>query len=86
MSQRTRPAMMNTSQDPPLDESPMLHWVLCSKRWEDIVIIAVPELNTIPIENNYPDVSAQEIKRSYFDRPHSQCRKSQKKSKRVNKR
>ena len=81
MNQGTRPAMMNTSQDPPLNENPMSHWVLCSERWEDIVIIAVPELSIIPIENNYPDVSAQEIKRSYFDRPHSQHRKSQKKSK-----
>ena len=85
MNQGTRPATTNTSQDPPLDENPMLHWVLCSERWEDIVIIAVPELNTILIENNYPDVSAQEIKRSYFDGPHGQCRKSQKKFKRVKK-
>ena len=51
--------MMNTSQDPPLNENPTLHWVICPKRWEDIMIIAVPELNTIPIENNYPDVSAE---------------------------
>ena len=71
----TRPAMMITSQDPPLDENPTLHWVLSSERWEDIVITAEPELDTILIENNYLDVSAQEIKRSYFDRPHSQCRK-----------
>ena len=68
--------MMNKSQDPPLNENLTLHWVLCSERWEDIVTLAVPELNTIPIENNYLDVSTQEIKRSYFDGPHSQCRKS----------
>ena len=55
--------MRNTSQDPPLNENPMLHWVLCPERWEDIVIIAVPELNTISIENNYLDVSTQEIKK-----------------------
>ena len=85
MNQGTRPAIMNISQNPPLDKNPMLHWVLCSERWEDIVIIAVPELDTIVIENNYSDVYAQEIKRSYFDGPHSQCRKSQKKSKRVKK-
>ena len=68
--------MMNTSQDPPLDENPMLHWKLCSERLEDIVIIAVPEFYTIPIDNNYPDVSIQEIKRPYFDGPHIQHRKS----------
>ena len=67
---------MNTSQDPPHNENPILHWVFCSERWEDIVITAVPELNTIQIENNYSDVSAQEVKRSYFDGSHNQCRKS----------
>ena len=85
MSQGTRPAMMNMPQDPPCDENHTLHWVLCSEIWEDIVIIAVPELDTIAIENNYLDVSVQEIKRSYFDGPHSQCSKSGKKSKRVKK-
>ena len=68
--------MMNTSQDPPLDENPPLHWVLCSERWKDIVIIAVSELDTILIENNYSDVSAKEVKRSYLNRSHNQCRKS----------
>ena len=77
--------MMNTSQDPPLNENPTLHCVLCSERWEDIMIIAVPELDTILIENNYLEVSTQEMKRSYLDRPHSQCRKLQKKTKRVKK-
>ena len=67
--------MINKSQDPPLNENP-LHWVLCSERLEDIVIIAIPELDTIPIENSYSDVSAQEVERSYFNRPHNQCRKS----------
>ena len=81
MNKGTKPAMMNTSQGPPLDEIPTLHWVLCSERWEDIVIIAVPELDTILIETNYLDVSTQEIKRSYFDGPYSQCRKLQKKTK-----
>ena len=70
--------MMNTSQDPLLDENPTLHWVLCSERWKDIVVIAVPELNTILIENNYLGVSTPEIKMFYFDGPHSQCRKSKK--------
>ena len=82
MSQGTWPATMNKSQDPPLDKNPTLYWVLCSKRWEDIVLIAVPELNTILIESNYLDISTQEVKRSYFDWLHNQCWKSWKKSKR----
>ena len=64
MNQGTWPAMMNMSQDPPLNENPPLQWVLCSERWEDVVIIAVLELDTILIENNYSVVSAKEVKRS----------------------
>ena len=67
--------MMNTSQDLPLDENPPLYWVPCSESWEDIVIIAVPELDTTLIENNYSDVSVKDIKRSYFDGPNNQHRK-----------
>ena len=67
--------MISMSKDPALDENPTLHWVLCSERWEYIVIIAVPDLDTILIENNYSDVSAQEIKRSYSDGLHNQGRK-----------
>ena len=74
---------MNTPKNPTLDENPMLYWVLCSEKWEDLMIIAVPELDTILIKSNYLDVSTQDIKKSYFDGPHSQLRKSQKKSKRV---
>ena len=77
--------MMNTHQDPPPNEKSPLYWVLCSENWEDLVIIAVPELNTTWTENNYSDVSTQDIKRSYFDGPHSQHRKSRKKPKRVKK-
>ena len=36
--------MMNTPQDPPPSEKSPLHWGLCSENWEDLVIIAVPEL------------------------------------------
>ena len=54
--------MMNTSQDPPLNENHTLYWVFCSEKWQDLVIIAVPEFNTIPTENNYWDVSTQDIK------------------------
>ena len=72
-------------EDPSPSENSPLHWVLCSENWEDLMIIAVPELNTTPIENNYLDESTQYIKRSYFDGPHSQCRGSRKKPKRVKK-
>ena len=37
-------------------------WVLCSEDWRDIVIMYVPELNNIPIEENYADKSQEEIK------------------------
>ena len=32
-------------------------WVLCSEDWRDIVIMYVPELNDIPIEDDYADIS-----------------------------
>ena len=72
-------------QDPPPNEKSTLHWVLCSEKWEDLMIIAVPELNTTPIESNYSNVFTKDIKRSYFDGPHSQCRMPRKKPKRVKK-
>ena len=31
-------------------------WVLCSEDWRDIVIMYVPQLNNIPIEDNYADI------------------------------
>ena len=40
-------------------------WVLCSEDWRDIVITYVPELNDIPIENNYADISWEEIMKAY---------------------
>ena len=40
-------------------------WVLCSEDWRDIVIRYVPELNDIPIEDNYADISWEEIKKAY---------------------
>ena len=76
---------MNMPQDPPSDEKSPLHWILCSENWEDLVIIAVLELSTTLLERNYSDVSTQDIKRSSFDGPHSQCRKLRKKPKRVRK-
>ena len=41
-------------------------WVLCSEDWRDIVITYVPELNDIPIDKNYAEVSLEEIKDSYL--------------------
>ena len=41
-------------------------WVLCPEDWRDIVIMYVPELNNIPIEDNYAEISQEEIKDAYF--------------------
>ena len=41
-------------------------WVLCSEDWRDIVITYVPELNDIPIEDNYAEISKEEIKDVYL--------------------
>ena len=40
--------------------------VLCSEDWQDIVIMYVPQLNNIPIEDNYADISMEEIKDAYL--------------------
>ena len=40
-------------------------WVLCSEDWRDIVIMYVPQINNIPIEGNYAEISQEEIKRAY---------------------
>ena len=40
-------------------------WVLCSEDWRDIVITYVPQLNNIPIEDNYANISQEEIKKAY---------------------
>ena len=39
--------------------------VLCSEDWRDIIITYVPQLNNIPIENNYAGISQGEIKKAY---------------------
>ena len=41
-------------------------WVLCSEDWRDIVIMYVPEFNDIPIEDNYAEISKDEIKDAYL--------------------
>ena len=43
-----------------------IEWILCSEDWRDIVITYVPELNDIPIEDNYADISQAEIKDAYL--------------------
>ena len=40
-------------------------WVLCSEDWRDIVIMYVPQLNDIAIEDNYANISLEEIKDIY---------------------
>ena len=41
-------------------------WVLHSGDWRDIVIMYVPQLSDIPIEDNYADISLEEIKDTYI--------------------
>ena len=36
-------------------------WVLFSEDWRDTVITYVPELNDVPMEDNYADISQEEI-------------------------
>ena len=40
--------------------------VLCSENWQDFVVIYVPQLNDMPIDNNYANVSLKKIKNTYF--------------------
>ena len=47
------------------EENAETEWVLCSEDWRDIVIMYVAELNEIPIEENYADISWEEIKKAY---------------------
>ena len=42
-----------------------IEWVLCSEDWGDIVITYVPQLNNIPVEDNYVEISHKEIKKAY---------------------
>ena len=41
-------------------------WVLCSEDWRDIVITYVPQLNDIAIEDNYANISLEEIEDAYI--------------------
>ena len=42
-----------------------IDWVLCSEDWRHIAIMYVTELNDIPIEDNYADISREEIRKAY---------------------
>ena len=48
-------------------ENAETEWILCSEDWRDIVIMYVPELNDIPIEENYADISREEIRKPIND-------------------
>ena len=39
-------------------ENILTNWVLCSEDWRD-VIMYVPDLTNIPIEENYADISQE---------------------------
>ena len=41
-------------------------WVLCSKDRRDVVIMYVPGPNNIPIEENYAEISQEEIKDAFL--------------------
>ena len=40
-------------------------WILCSEDWRDIVIMYVPNLNDIPMEENYAEIPIEQIKKTY---------------------
>ena len=52
-------------------------WLLCSEDWRDVVITYVPDLSNIPIEENYADISQEEIKDAFLK--FGKCRKPHKK-------
>ena len=52
-------------------------WVLCSEDWRDVMIMYIPDLNNIPIEENYADISQEEIKDAFLK--FGKCRKPHKK-------
>ena len=43
-------------------EHTQTEWVLCSEDWRDIVITYVPDLNNIPMEENYAEISQEGLK------------------------
>ena len=57
-------------------EHTQTEWVLCSEDRRD-VIMYVPDLNNIPIEENHADISQEEIKDAFLK--FGKCRKPHKK-------
>ena len=45
---------------------PLLRWVLCSQHIDDIVMICPEDIDNLPIEEQYPFPTAQQILRSLF--------------------
>ena len=43
-------------------------WVLCSEDWRDTVIMYIPQITDIAIEDNYADISQEEVKKAYHAR------------------
>ena len=58
-------------------EHTQTEWVLCSEDWRDIVIMYVPQLNGIAIEDNYVNISLEQIEDAYIE--HGKQRKPHKK-------
>ena len=48
-------------------EHTQTEWVLCSEDLRDIVIMYVPQLNDIAIEDNYANISLEEIEDDYIN-------------------
>ena len=46
-------------------EHTQAEWVLCSEDWRNIVIKYVLQINNIAIEDNYTEISQEEIKKAY---------------------
>ena len=64
-------------------ENAETEWVLCSEDWRDIMITYVPDLNNIPIKENYADISQEEIKDTFLKygkqrKPHKKKKKESK--------
>ena len=47
-------------------ETTTIQWVICSPKFEDIVIIVARDLNRIPIISQYDGIMAKQIHKRYF--------------------
>ena len=55
-------------------------YTLCSEDWRDVVITYVPDLNNIPIEENYAEIMQEKIKDAFLKygkrrKPHNRRRR-----------